>query len=255
MSEKLSIIKLQEELDKGGARAEAIGAFATALANYVPKIGPLLAEAISVSIPQQKLERLIIFTQVLGDRVKYLETDLLVQKAKTQEFADLFEDALHQASRALSDERRQHIASLLTNSLTSDELAHVEQKKLLALLDDLNDAEIQLLKYYSLQGTEQHEFTEQHSELFTPISRTFGTPQINLDKGALRDSYRNKLIEVGLLRPVFNKPAKGTVPEFDDNTGRLKSTSHTATPLGRLLLRYIDEVSDAKSESKDTKKT
>lgn len=249
MAEKLSINKLQEELEKGGARAELIGAFATALVNYVPKVGPLLAEAISVSIPQQKLDRLIILTQVLGDRVKYLENDLLVQKAKTEEFTDLFDDALHQASRALSDERRRHIASLLANSLTSEELAHVEQKKLLALFGELNDAEIQLLKFYSLVGTEQREFAEQHAELFTPISRTFGSPQINLDKGALRDSYRNKLIEVGLLRPVFKKPAKGTVPEFDDNTGRLKSSSYTATSLGRLLLRYIDELADAKTEA------
>jgi hypothetical protein len=230
MTEKLSIIKIQEDLEKGDARAELVGAFATALANYVPKVGPILAEAISVSIPQKKLDRLIIFTQVLGDRVKYLETDLLVQKAKTEEFNDLFEDALHQASRALSDERRQHIASLLTNSLTSEELAHVEQKKLLALLGELNDAEIQLLKFYALVGTEQREFAGQHSELFTPISRTFGAPQINIDKGALRDSYRNKLMEVGLLESTLK-------------------TSMKATPLGKLLLRYIDEIAVAKDES------
>jgi hypothetical protein len=158
MSQKLSIVKLREDLEKGGTRTELAGAFATALANYVPMLGPILAEAITVSIPQQKLDRLIIFTQVSGDRVKYLESDLLVQNAKTEEFADLFEDALHQASRALSDERRRHIASLLTNSLTSDELAHIEQKKLLALLGELNDAEIQLLKFYALVGTEQREF-------------------------------------------------------------------------------------------------
>jgi hypothetical protein len=253
MAEKLSIIKIQEELEKGGTRAELAGAFASALANYVPKVGPILAEAISVSIPQQKLDRLIIFTQVLGDRVKYLENDLLVQNAKTEEFADLFEDALHQASRALSDKRKQHIASLLMNSLTSEELAHVEQKKLLALLGELNDAEIQLLKFYALVGTEQRNFAEEHTELFTPIPRTFGAPQINIDKGALRDSYRNKLMEVGLLAPVFKKPAKGELPDFDEATGRMKSTSYKATPLGKLLLRYIDEIADESGKGDRTK--
>jgi len=230
MSEKLSIVKVQQELEKGSTGAEIVGAFASALANYVPKVGPILAEAISVSIPQQKLDRLIIFTQVLGDRVKYLESDLSVQKSKTEEFADLFEDALHQASRALTDERRRHIASILTNSLTSDELAHVEQKKLLALLGALNDAEIQLLKFYALVGTEQRNFAEEHTELFTPISRTFGAPQINIDKGAVRDSYRNKLLEVGLVEPTFKNSFK-------------------ATPLGKLLLRYIDEIAVAKAET------
>ena len=229
MVEKLSIIKVREELEKGGTRAELAGAFASALANYVPTIGPILAEAISVNIPQQKLDRLIVFTQVLGDRVKYLEADLLVEKAKTEEFADLFEDALHQAARALSDERKGHIASLLTNSLTSEELAHIEQKKLLALLGELNDAEIQLLKFYALVGTEQREFAQQHGELFTPISRTFGSPQINIEKGALRDSYRNKLLEVGLIASALKNSFK-------------------ATPLGKLLLRYIDEIAVAKDE-------
>jgi len=245
MGEKTSIIKVQEELERSGAGAELVGALATGLANYIPKVGPIIAEAINVNIPRQKIDNLIIFAQVLGDRIKYLEDDLVTQKTQTAEFNDLLEDVLHQASRALTDERRQHIAALLTNSLSSEDLAHVEQKKLLALLGELNDAEIQMLKYYSLQGTEQREFAERHTELFTPISRTFGAPQINLDKGALQDSYRNKLMEVGLVRPVFKKPAKGTVPEFDDNTGRLKASSHTATSLGRLLLRYIDELSTA----------
>ncbi len=101
--------------------------------------------------------------------MKYLEDDLLTQKAQTAEFNDLLEDALHQASRALTDERRRHIASLLANSLSREELAHVEQKKLLSLLGELNDAEIQMLKYYSLQGTEQREFAEQHRVIHAHI--------------------------------------------------------------------------------------
>jgi hypothetical protein len=70
--------------------------------------------------------------------------------------------------------------------------------------------------------------------LFTPISRTFSAPQINIEKGALRDSYRNKLLEVGLIVSAFKNLFK-------------------ATPLGKLLLRYIDEIAVAKDErSKET---
>ena len=251
MSEELSIIKVQEELADESRVADLAGAFASGLANYLPKVGPILGELITVGIAQQKLDRLTTFIRVLGDRMRYVENDMLVQRAKTEEFADLFEDALLQASRALSDERKRHIASLLTKTLTTEELKHVEHKKLLALLGEVNDAEIQTLKFYSLNVTDRRTFAEQHSDLFTPVDRAFGVLQINLDKGALRDSYRNKLIEIGLLRPMFKKTSKGTIPEFDDNTGRLKSSSYTVTHLGRLLLRYIDELADTENNDKD----
>lgn len=249
MNKELSILKVQQELKLQGGRLERVAGFVSWLTKHVPKIGPLIATAISITIPDQKLDRLAIFTQVLSDKINYLEEDVIAQKIKTPEFTDLFEDAWLQASRAMSDERRQHIASVLKNSLTNEELAHVEEKKLLALLGELNDAEIQLLKFYALVGTEKRSFAEEHTELFTPISRTFGAPQINIDKGALRDSYRNKLMEVGLLASVFKKPAKGELPEFDGTTGRLKSSSFKATTLGKLLLRYIGEIAAAKGDS------
>jgi hypothetical protein len=38
MGEKTSIIKVQEELERSGAGAELVGALATGLANYIPKV-------------------------------------------------------------------------------------------------------------------------------------------------------------------------------------------------------------------------
>lgn len=248
MNDQLSIIKPQEDVDFSTSRAESATANAalavkTALA-YVPGVGPILSEVVGVMIPNYKQERLIAFAQVLGDRVKHLEADTLEAKMKTEEFADLLEDALRQAARALTPERREYIASLLKNSLTHDELAHVEEKKLLSLLGELNDAEIIILKYYSLSPLVRRDFAEIHSELFEPIKRNIGAPQSNIDRAALRDSYRGKLFEVNLLESAYKKPSKNEMPEFDEKTGRLKASSLKVTPLGKLLLRYIDQNDD-----------
>ena len=81
----------------------------------------LLAEIISIRIPNQKHERVINFLRTLGDRVKYLEQDV-AKKIDTQEFADLLEDGLQQAARALTEERKAYIANLLTTSLRIDSL-------------------------------------------------------------------------------------------------------------------------------------
>ncbi len=242
---ELSILKTQEEFDADTARSEIANAFLRSLANYVPSIGPFLAQVIGVVIPNQKMDRLVAFAKVLGDRVKYLEEDVVRLRMETPEFTDLLEDGLVQASRALTDERREHIAALLTTCITNDALAHLEEKKLLWLLGELNDAEVLTLKFFSLSLGDKQSFAALHAELFSPLDMSFGAPQPNLDKGALRDSYRNRLLELGLIEPAYKKAEPGKTPEFDLRTGRLKATDHRVTRLGKLLLRYIDQAERA----------
>ena len=241
MNDKLSIIKVKEEMDVGTNRSDVTAAFLKSITGVAPLVGPFIAEAVGMVIPNQKLNRLITFSRVLNDKIKYLEEDVVKQKIKTQEFTDLLEDGMVQASRAMNDKRLDYIASLLKNSITNTDLAHVEEKKLLSLLGELNDAEILTLKFYSLRSDRKREFAELHKDLFTPIRRSIGAPRANIDKGALRDSYRNKLMELGLLEPVYKRPEKDKLPEFDEKTGRIQATAHRVTALGKLLLRYIDQ--------------
>jgi hypothetical protein len=239
MSEELSIIKVNEELDVDTRRADLGAAFFKTLVSAAPLVGPYLTETLGVAIPDLKFDRVVTFARVLGDRVKYLEEDVVRVKSRTEEFADLLEDGVVQASRAMTDERRGYIASLLKNSITNETLEHVEEKKLLALLGELNDAEVLMLKFFSLSSAGRREFAETHQELFGPIDRSLDAPQENIDKGEFRDSYRNKLLEV-LLEPIYKRAEKGQTPEFDERTGRMKATSFRPTGLGKLLLRYID---------------
>jgi hypothetical protein len=106
-------------------------------------------------------------------------------------------------------------------------------------LGELNDAEVLTLKFYSLGLKAKQGFADLHKELFAPVGVSHSTPQRDVDKKALRDSYRNRLLELGLLEPVFKKPEAGKVPEFDAKTGRIKAADHKVTGLGKLLLRYI----------------
>ncbi len=107
----LSIIKTQQELNTDTAQSEIASAFLRSLASYVPSIGPFLAQVIGVVIPNQKMDRLVAFARVLGDRIKYLEDDIVKLRTETPEFTDLLEDGLVQASRALTDE--QHCSQLV----------------------------------------------------------------------------------------------------------------------------------------------
>ncbi len=235
----LSIVRVQEELDTDTTRSDVTTTFLKVLASRVPKVGPVLAHIIGVVIPNEKLTRLIIFTKVLGDRIRYIEDEMAKQRMETPEFMDLFEEALLQASRALTDDRRQYIAALLANSIASEGLQHSEEKKLLWLLGELNDAEILTLKFYSLSLRDKQSFAALHKELFAPVDRSLDVQDI-IDKRAFRNSYRSRLLELNLLEGVYKKAEVGTVPEFDLRTGRIKASDYNVTSLGKLFLRYID---------------
>lgn len=238
--EKLSIID-GEEVSLRTNSADIRAALVKGLIGAAPIVGPMISEALSSVIPNQKIDRLITFVQVLDIKVRHLEENFLKQKMLTEEFTDLFEDGLNQAARAMSDERRDYIASLLKNSISREDLAHIEQKKLLSLLGELNDAEVLTLKLHSLRSIPlKSEFAEQHAELFLAETAHLGSPRNIVDRQTLRSSYNQKLIQLGLLQPRFEKAIGGAQQEFDEKTGTLKSNGYTTSSLGRILLQYID---------------
>lgn len=213
----------------------------------VPVFGSLLGEIVGVVIPNQKIERLTIFAELLESKLKEVDTEVLRLKMRQEEFTDLFEDALRQASRALSDERREYIANILASSLTEEQISHAEEKKLLNLLDELNDPEIITLKWYALYGDERSRFLEQHAELLRLQPPVMSDPLPVIEKYALQKSYRAKLLEVGLLAPTFSSQnlRRGEMPEFDKETGTLKTNGFKVTRLGRTFLGYIDRANKA----------
>jgi len=139
---------------------------------------------------------------------------------------DLFEESVDQAARALSEERRKHLANVLTRSLTQEELKYTESKKLLNILRELTDEELIMLVYYSeysersdLGFDGSHSMVRQYPEILNPPLLTKGSVQEERDKAALQESYQNTLVRFGLL----------------DKEGN----SFYLTGFGHLLLHYI----------------
>jgi hypothetical protein len=217
------------------------------LLGAIPFVGPLAAEVIGQVIPRQRIDRLESLLRALEEKLQGENKETIQDRFTRPEQVDLLEDAFIQASRALSEERKNYLAALLKNSLREEDLKHLEYKRILGLLGQLNDAQIIILKYYSLARlrTDGHEeFVEAHKELLLRQPLTFGSPQSAHDRNAMLDSFRWQLVEVGLLQPKFKKPKKGQLPEFDEKTGMVKQQGFGISQLGRILLRVIDEAVD-----------
>jgi hypothetical protein len=128
----------------------------------------------------------------------------LAERVRTPEGADIMEDALLMAARALTEERRQAIANLLVTSLTAEEVLHAEAKKLLQLLNELQDPEIIVLRYFYLltEGDQRaQDFYNLHQAVLEPETGAAGSPAEESDRDAIRDAYKASIRRLGLTLP------------------------------------------------------
>ena len=194
MGNELSINPDKNEIDLETTLLEKGSPLIKGILGCAPYIGSVLSELVGAAIPNQKIERVIIFAQVLDQKLRYMEKDVREAKMKTAEFADLLEDAVVQASRATTDERLEYIASILQNSLTDEEIDHIGQKKLLTILNELNDAEIIFLRANSLGPTKHEVFYKQHENLLKPNPVDGASSWSDNFKEALRESYQKNRV-------------------------------------------------------------
>ena len=209
----------------------------------VPIAGPLLAEIAGTLIPNQRVDRLAKFAEQLGKRLSDIEDDKLRTNLTDENFTDAVEESLRQAARSTSDERREYIANLLASGINLDNLNFIETKHLLRLLGEINDIEVIWLRaYYGWHwGQRDSEFHERHAAILEPAVAYLGSSQDEVDRASMQESYKLHLESLGLLRPRIRFDNKTKLPEFDKNEG-FKKSGFEITPLGQLLVRYIDMV-------------
>jgi len=198
----------------------------------VPFAGSLLAELAGTVIPNQRLDRITRFAETLESKLSNLEQDFIRSQLTNENFSDLLEEGAKQAAHSLSDERREYIANLITNSLSQEDIDYIESKHLLRILGELNDIEVIWLRFYlrpTVGGDE--EFREKHGNILTPIMATQADPPSVVDKEALQNSYQEHLSRLGLLRPRYETDSRTHTPEFDRFTGGLKIRGYDITPL------------------------
>ncbi|SDY17452.1 hypothetical protein [Nitrosomonas sp. Nm33] len=219
--------------------ADYIAMAAKVSLGVVPFVGSLLAELAGSVIPNQRIDRITKFALVLEQRLSDLEKDKLRDQVNNPDCGDLLEEGMRQAASSLSDERRQYIANLIANGISSDEIQHHESKHLLKLLGELSDVEVVWLRFYAdetIRGDE--EFRESHAAILDVEPAHMNSPQSVHDKNSLKKSYKNHLVRLGLLQEKYAVDTQTKQPKID-NQGQLEVKGHSLTSLGRLLLRSI----------------
>ncbi len=173
------------------------------------------------------------------------ETSTGQDRASQQKHVSCLEPAwaLKAGYRIVEGNEGPKIAAFLKHSLFHGELGHIQEKTLLSLLANLNNAQNIILKFHAFHSRtdEYRAFYERHRSVLMPPAAVIGASEEDVDQNAMHGVYRNELQRLGLLQPKFKTPnKKGELPEMDPDTGMIKVASVKITRLGRLLLRYIE---------------
>lgn len=206
----------------------------------IPVVGSFVAECICIRIPNQRMDRIKKFTEQLGNKIEHLEKSKINTLFKDPEFIDLLEDSILQTTKAISDERIEKIAQLLSNGMMGEYIEHEKYKRYLFLLSQLTDLEIVKLGgfYYPSQGKSEYYAKHKDSLKNTPPSLKATSDEI--EKFAIHESYIQHLHQLGLLEANYNLDKDIGIPEFDNISGRMKPSTFSITTLGKNLLKYIE---------------
>ena len=204
----------------------------------VPFAGSLLTELAGIVIPNQRIDRIARFAVALEQRLSEFEKDFVRSQLENEGFNDLLEEGLRQASRSLSDERREYIANLIANSLSPKAVEYIESKQLLRVLGELNDIEIIWLKSHDFMIANQKEFFEKHRAILETVMASVVDPPEVIDKEAIQNSYQDHLAQFELLEIRYRVDRKTRLPVYNA-VGKLQIDKYEITLLGRALLRYI----------------
>lgn len=221
-------------------RIDALVATAKSALGLVPFAGPLLSELVGNLIPNQRIDRLTKYAKELEERLSVIERKKIELAFKTNEGIDLIEESFVQASRAITDERREYIASVVANGLDDEEIEYLESKFILKLLQELNDQEIIWLRYFMVPtvGGDQ-DFRDKHKNVLYPIDAYLGSDNRTIERANLQEQYKEHLERLGLIRAHYRIDRNTKMPEFDKISGRPKVSYRDLTPLGRMVLKQI----------------
>ena len=203
--------------------SDAAVSVARTISSLIPIAGSFLAEVFTVLIPNQQKERVVETLKLIVDKVQDLE-----ERIKDPEQLDLFQDAIIQATRALSPERRQYISNILKNSLSIEEQSHDQKKKLFIILNSLNDTEIIILKYYSYvaNSPEANDFRNNHRNILRHFRELETEDDSETNRETFYESYNKNFERLGLI--------------LEEATRFTGMRSRELTQLGKLLLKYIE---------------
>lgn len=204
----------------------------------VPYAGSMLSEIIGNVIPNQRINRISKFLKILDSKISTIPVEKINMLLNSPEFSNFLEEGFYQASRAITDERREYISNIIFNGLSEDKINLEKSNFLLVILNQLSDSEIIWLKFYSIfEMHEKNDFLDKHSNILQEkYTLTTSTDDDFVDV-ALQRNQKENLERLELVRYEIDTDSKTKQPKI--SKGVLLKKNRRISPFGIVLLKNI----------------
>lgn len=205
-------------------------------AGLIPMVGGPLAEIVGVVVPGQRVDRIAAYLRSLALRVNDLADEVKTNLASNAEKIDLIEEGGYQSARATSRQRIEQIVEAVSRGLSEDDADVIRRKRLLLILGELDEDEVNLLNAYgkSYAGADRQAFDQVHR----PNPPHMQSTTAELDRDRLHQVGRENLLRLGLLKKNYGNVKKGQIPDFDASKGDFNHSVEVSY-LGRMVLKEI----------------
>lgn len=233
---------LKEDLENN--KTDYLTSIAKATLGMVPYLGPFLSEIIGSIIPNQRMDRLSKYLVELNETLEKIPVEKLSIFLNNEAFLDLIEESFLQASRVLTEERRQYIISIISHGLSEENIKMEESKYLLRLLQEINDTEIIWLMsfyLYSSSFNESQKYIEKNKAILQKYIPD-ESRESRINRLAFSDGYKEHLERLGLIETEIKytlDERKTSYSETLKKSVRTDSKKTKITTLGIILLYKI----------------
>jgi hypothetical protein len=193
------------------------------VAGGIPLVGGVVAELVGSIIPNQRVDRIVKFLEILDQKLLELGEDVARTKLALPAATSLVEEGILSAYRAYSEERQAYIASVIKNGIKPKNMPLLEARRVLSVLDQLNDAEVVLLLAY---GSGRLPYEGNIPTLVDSKERR--------ESYAIRQSYHDHLEQLGLIA------AKIEMTENTWERQEIGKGTPEITPFGKAVISFID---------------
>lgn len=184
----------------GSGPQDHVAALLRAVAGAVPVAGGALAEVVGYVIPSARAKRIEEYLVYLAQRLDEVHTNIAIAKLSSAPSTDLIEEGARQSARALSEDRRKQIARIVAEGIACAELPHIQSKRILRLLDQIDDAELIVLVSYLHRNQHDREFWKKHESILAVHPAALGSTTAEIEADIIHQIGKAHLIQLDLLR-------------------------------------------------------
>lgn len=206
----------------GNNIADRAAALGRSIVGAAPIAGPFLAELLTSVIPNQRLDRVEAFLDVLAQELERLGASAKIAQNSS---IPLVEEGISQAARAFTEKRREFLAKCVAHGVNAEEQAKLVELRILQILGELGDDDLLLLDAHSGKDWWVRVSELQKLEVWT-------TEDDALIRRGLERASKRKLELLGLLT------LGGVEERVDHSTGKAKGLNNISV-LGEQLLHRV----------------